>query len=160
MNYQKYYNSQISQEGGKIDYKTYYLNQQTGSGLPVFSGYSNHRGYGQYGQGGIFRALYNWILPLLRSHAVPLLKESGKVVGAEVLKSATNIANDAILGNNVKDSVKENLSGSLNRLSEKANQSLFQKGNGYKRINKRKRNFHNLLAKTFKHKKLIDVFDK
>jgi hypothetical protein len=88
--------------------------------------------------------LYNWILPLLRSHAVPLLKESGKVVGAEVLKSATNIANDAILGNNVKDSVKENLSGSLNRLTEKANQSLFQKEDGYKRINKRKRNFHNI----------------
>ncbi len=102
--------------------------------------------------------MFNWILPLLRSHAVPLLEESGK--GAEVLNSATNIANDAILGNNVKNSVKENLSGSLNRLSEKANQSLFQKGNGYKRINKRKRNFHNLLAKTFKHKKLIDVFDK
>ena len=47
MNYQKYYNSQISQEGGKIDYKTYYLDQQTGSGLLVFSGYSNQRGYGQ-----------------------------------------------------------------------------------------------------------------
>jgi hypothetical protein len=26
MTYQKYYKSQISQEGGKIDYKTYYLN--------------------------------------------------------------------------------------------------------------------------------------
>jgi hypothetical protein len=128
MNYQKYYNSQISQEGGKIDYKTYYLNQQIGSGLPVFSGYSNQRGYGKYGQGGIFRALYIWILPSLRSNAVPLLKES-KVAGAEVLKSGTNIANDAILGNNVKDSVKKNLSGSLNRLSEKANQSLFQNEN-------------------------------
>jgi hypothetical protein len=58
--------------------------------------------------------LYNWILPLLRSHAVPLFKESEKVVVAEVLKSATNIANDAILGNNVKDSFKDNLSGSLN----------------------------------------------
>jgi hypothetical protein len=69
MNYQKYYNSQISQEGGKIDYKTYYLNQQTGSGLPVFSGYSKRgwsicyqRGDGQYVQGGIFRDLYNWII--------------------------------------------------------------------------------------------------
>jgi hypothetical protein len=99
-------------------------------------------------------------IPLLRSQAVPLLEESGKVVGAEVLKSASNIANDAILGNNVKDSVKEHLSGSLNRLTEKANQSLFQKGNGYKRVNKRKRNFHNILTKTFKHKILIDVFDK
>ena len=109
MDYQKYYNQQISQEGGRIDYKNYYLDQLTGSGLPVFMGYGNQRGHGQYGQGGIFRALYNWILPLFKTHAIPLLKEGGKVIGTEVLKSSTNVANNAIIGN------KENFAKSLNR---------------------------------------------
>jgi hypothetical protein len=69
----------------------------------------NHRGHGQYGRGGIFRALYYWILPLLKIHAIPLLKEGGKVIGTEVLKSATNEANDALVENNVKTSLRENL---------------------------------------------------
>jgi hypothetical protein len=160
MDYQKYYNQQISQEGGRIDYKNYYLDQLTGSGLPVFMGYGNQKGHGQYGQGGIFRALYNWILPLFKTHAIPLLKEGGKVIGTEVLKSATNVANDAIVGNNVKTSLKENFAKSLNRLSEKANESLLQRGKGYKRVNKRKVKFHNFNPHKFKPRKLIDVFDK
>ena len=38
MDYQDYYNSQLHQDGGKIDYKNYYHNQLKGSGLPVFTG--------------------------------------------------------------------------------------------------------------------------
>jgi hypothetical protein len=104
--------------------------------------------------------LYNWILPLFKTHAIPLLKEGGKVIGTEVLKSATNVANDAIVGNNMKTSLKENFAKSLNRLSEKANESLLQRGKGYKRVNKRKVNFHNFNPHKFKPRKLIDVFDK
>ena len=97
---------------------------------------------------------------LFLTHAIPLLKEGGKEIGTELLKSATNVANDAIVGNNMKTSLKENFAKSLNRLSEKANESLLQRGKGYKRVNKRKVKFHNFNPHKFKPRKLIDVFDK
>ena len=82
MDYQDYYKSQLQQDGGKIGYKNYYYNQLRGSGLPVFTGYPNQKGYGL---GGVFRQLFNWFAPLIKTHALPLLKKGGEVVGTEVL---------------------------------------------------------------------------
>ena len=137
MDYKDYYLNQI-QDGGKVDYNSYYINQLKGSGLPVFVGYPNQRGYGI---GGFFRRLSNWIVPIFKTHGIPLLKKGGEAVTSELLKSATNIAADAFSGKNIKDSTKENLSNSLNNLSEAAKTNLSklsnnQNGKGYKRLRK------------------------
>ena len=95
MDYKNYYMKQLVQEGGKIDYNSYYRNQLNGSGLPVFTGYPHQRGHGL---GGFFKQLFNWFVPLAKTHALPLLKKGGEIVGTEVIKSATNIANDALAG--------------------------------------------------------------
>ena len=149
MDYKDYYINQIDQRGGKIDYKNYYESQFRGSGLPVFTGYPNQRGHGL---GGFFRQLFNWFVPIVKTHAVPFLKKGGEIVGTEVLKSATNVANDVIAGKNIKNSAQENFSNALNNLSEKATVSL--KGGGYKRKGK-----SIFKPKKFKHRRLIDVFD-
>ena len=122
MDYKDYYINQIDQRGGKIYYNE---SQFRGSGLPVFTGYPNQRGHGL---GGFFR---QWFVPIVKTHAVPFLKKGGEIVGTEVLKSATNVANDVIAGKNIKNSAQENFSNALNNLSEKATVSL--KGGGYKR---------------------------
>ena len=156
MDYKDYYLNQL-QDGGKVDYNTYYNNQLKGSGLPVFVGYPNQRGYGI---GGFFRRLSNWIVPIFKTHGIPLLKKGGEAVTNELLKSASNIANDAFSGKNIKDSAKENLTKSINNLSDTAKTNLSklsQNGNGYKRLRKGLK--FNKEPKKFKFRRLIDVFD-
>ena len=152
MNYKEYYKNQLEQFGGQIDYKNYYEQQLNGSGFPVFAGYPNQRGHGL---GGFFKQLYNWFVPIVKTHAIPFLKKGGEIVGNEVIKSATNVANDAIAGKNIKNSAQENFTNSLNNLSQKATESL--KGRGYKR--KRKISLKTFKPKKFKQRRLIDVFD-
>jgi hypothetical protein len=53
-----------------MNFKEYYENQ-AGSGFPVFTGYANQKGHGL---GGIFRTIYKFILPLFKTHALPVLK--------------------------------------------------------------------------------------
>ena len=162
MNYKEYYQNQIP-DGGKVDYHQYYTNQLKGAGLPVFTGYPNQRGHGI---GGFFRRLSNWIMPIFKSHGIPLLKKGGEAVATELLKSVTNIATDTLTGKNIKKSAKENLSNSLNNLSKSAQENLSrfskqldeekQNGKGYKRRYKLKNNHQ---PKKFKFRRLIDVFD-
>jgi len=159
MDYKDYYSNQIN-EGGKADYYDYYNNQLKGSGMPVFVGYPNQKGYGV---GGFFRRLSNWIIPLFKSHGIPLLKKGGEAVTNELLKSATNIAADTFQGKNIKNSAKQNLSNSLESLSNSVKQNLSklssdnQAGNGYKRSKKFK--LKSKEPKKFKYRRLIDVFD-
>lgn len=137
-----------------MNYKAYYENQ-IGSGLPVFAGYANQRGHGL---GGIFRKLSSFILPLLKTHALPFLKRGGEAIGNEVIKTASNIATDAISGKNLEKSAKENFQEAVNNLSQKA-KNVLQSGSG-KKIVKRKRSFDSSFKKPkLKYRRLKDIFD-
>lgn len=76
------------------EYIDYYLNQ-SGYGLPVYSGTRIQRGYGL---GGFFASLFR--------SALPLIKRGAKVVGRELLRTGVGVARDALKGENVKDSAK------------------------------------------------------
>lgn len=77
------------------DFYDHYYVQQAGGGLPVYGGVISQKGHGLGSiLGGLFRG------------AIPLLKNVGKVVGRQVLKSGLNVANDVVSGANVKKSLK------------------------------------------------------
>ena len=49
------------------------------------------------GIGSMFKSFARWILPVA-THVVPVLKDAAKFVGSEAIKTAANIATDAIDG--------------------------------------------------------------
>lgn len=102
-----------------MDFNKYYVDQASGK-YPVFRGSYSQRGYGL---GNVFRQLISWAIPLLKEHALPLVRD----VGREVIHNVAGIATDVIDGRNIKESAKEKIKTSLQKL---------QKGNG---IQKRKR---------------------
>ena len=109
-----------------MDYLKYYENQ-TGGGLPVFRGAKIQKGYGL---GNLFRSFYRWIQPILKTHALPVLREGAKTLGSETVKAVANVATDAIHGRSIEDAVKERTQEYFNNLSNK------QSGSGYKRKKK------------------------
>lgn len=103
-------------------YKNYYLNQaqQKGGHLNVFHGARNQKGYGL---GSIFRGLYRW--------AIPHIKSGAKTIGQRALKEGVGVAQDVLDGQNITDSVVnrgKKVIGSLN--SQDATRA--QRGNGRK----------------------------
>jgi hypothetical protein len=139
-----------------MNYKEYYENQ-AGSGFPVFTGYANQKGHGL---GGIFRTIYKFILPLFKTHALPVLKRGGEVLGSEAIKAVSNIANDVITGKNIHQSTKDNVKDAINNLSQKAQSSLQEGGR------KRKKNMGKKIKNSFiqpkiskKIRRLKDIFD-
>lgn len=139
-----------------MDYENYYANQAINK-IPVFEGYRIQRGYGL---GGVFRRLFKWIIPIVKQHAVPVVK----TVGHEVIKGATNWAKDALKGKNFKESANQRLEETLNELSHKAG---VMKGDGLGsdintpiKINKRKRKIKLILNSKIRRKRKVDIFDK
>lgn len=136
-----------------MDFKSYYLNQATGS-FPVFEGVYNQRGYGL---GGIFRKLFKWVMPIVRKHAIPVVK----TVGNEVIKGASNLAKDAIKGKNIKESAQKRLDETLNELSTRAGVMNGEGLGSYDNtpINRvKKRKLKNILKSKTKKKRLVDIF--
>ena len=130
-----------------MNYKQYYENQAGSGAYPVFTGYANQRGHGL---GGIFKSFYRFILPIFKTHALPLLKKGGETLGTEAIKAASNIATDALKGKNVETSASENIQEAIKNLSEKVS----QRGDGkYKRKRIKKIN-------QTKVRRLKDIFDK
>ncbi len=64
---------------------------------------------------------------MAKTHVVPVLKVAAKFVGSEAIKTAENIATDAINGKELNESVKERAKESIGSLSEKT-QAIIQKG--------------------------------
>jgi hypothetical protein len=141
-----------------MDYKRYYENQ-AGSGMAVFRGYANQRGHGL---GGIFRTLFNYIMPIFKTHALPVLKQGAKIVGTEAIKTASNIAHDAIKGRNIKEASREHLKDAIDALGAQA-QTHLQTGSGSKKKRKYKqmnieRNY--IFKKPqYKNRRVRDIFD-
>lgn len=111
-----------------------YYQTQSGSGLPVFHGSKYQRGSGL---GNIFKSFYRWIVPVLKTHALPVLKDGAQVVGTEALRTFKNIANDTLDGEQFKSSLKRRTKEAVNSLTDRAEEAL-QTGNGYKRRRKRR----------------------
>lgn len=135
-----------------MDFKSYYLNQ-AGNGLPYFQGSPYQRGYGL---GGIFRNIFKWVMPIVREHAFPIAKSVGK----ELFRTATNVAQDTLNGNDPKESVKHRLKESIRNISEKIHQGegfILKPGLNINRRKKRK----SFTKKSKKAKKrILDIFDK
>ena len=98
-------------------------------------------------------------MPLFKTHALPVLKKGAEVVGTEAVRTAANIANDAISGRNFKEATRERLNEAVNSLSTKAQES-FQSGSGRKRkrtLNSRKTFISKKTRKGFR--RIRDIFD-
>lgn len=138
-----------------MDFNNYYLNQA--NGYPVFRGASFQRGYGL---GSVFRRFISWAIPLLKEYGLPIAKSIGK----ELVTSAATVANEAIDGKDIKESAKEKIIDSLEKLKTQKGNGLkrkkrttkkkvkHQKGNGLKRKRKNKKNKPNKTRK-------LDIFD-
>lgn len=131
-------------------YENYYL-EQSGSGLPVFTGYRGQRGHG----------LGSLLSGLFRS-AMPMIRRGLATFGKHALKTGLDIANDVVAGDSLKSSAKSRIPEGIKRLAMQEN-FIPQTGSGRKRrIKKRK---GKQPAKKFKHshsvrrKKHRDIFD-
>lgn len=134
-----------------MDFKSYYLNQ-AGNGLPYFVGSPYQKGYGL---GGIFRNIFKWIMPIVREHALPV----AKTVGKELLRTATNVAQDTLDGEEIGQSTKKRLKESFKNISDKIHQGQGLKLKPGLTIKSRKQK--SLLQKKKKVKKrILDIFDK
>ncbi len=79
----------------------------------------------------MFKSMFRYIAPLFRTHALPVLKRGAQVIGSEMIKTASNIATDAIKGQNLKDSFQNHSSSAIENLANQA-QSKLQSGSGRK----------------------------
>lgn len=138
-----------------MDFNSYYINQA--NGYPVFRGASFQRGYGL---GNVFRRFMSWAIPLFKEYGLPLVKSMGK----EIVTNAASVANDAIEGKNIKESAKEKIIDSLEKLKQ-------QKGSGLKKktsnLNKKSEEQKTKTKKRRKKqkqksnkKRKLDIFDK
>jgi hypothetical protein len=82
-----------------------------------------------------------------KTHVVAVHKDAAKFVGSEAIKTAANIATDAIDGKELNESVKERAQESNGSLSEKT-QALLQKGGN-------ENNIEEIMKKRKRSKKMI-----
>ena len=87
-------------------YESYYTNQ-SGNGLPVFSGSRGQRGHGLGSiLGGLFRS------------ALPMLKRGLAAFGKHALKTGLDIANDVVSGDQFKESAKRRIPEGIKRFAQ------------------------------------------
>ena len=130
-----------------MDWNSYYM-QQAGGGLD----YNYFRGnvYQQgKGLGKMFSNLFKWVVPLIKTHAIPKIEMGLKSVGREFLSSAANIATDVVNGRDLKESARENVNNSLNNVKGNIERSL--EGSG----KKRKTSFQKAIKANKKFKKFV-----
>jgi len=127
-----------------------YINNLSGGQLdekPFYKGTQFQKGYGI---GDQFRRFFRWIVPIFKKHAAPTIEKGLKKIGEESINSLSNIAKDIISGKNASESIKDNVSNSIDNLKEAAESTL--KGEGLKRKRKKSKIFF------IKKNKLNDIF--
>lgn len=132
-----------------MDYYEHFKNQE-GSDLPLFRGYANQRGHGL---GNWFRSFFRFVVPMLKKHAVPVLKKGATIIGTEAIKTAANIATDKIAGKSFEDTGKERLNEGIEQVKNNWNS---QKGSGKRKFKKKQ---ISLNRKQKKFRRLKDIFD-
>ena len=136
-----------------MDFKEYYL-KQAGSGQPYFHGSPYQKGYGL---GGIFRRIFKYIMPIVRVNALPV----AKTIGKELIRTASNVVNDSLGGQDMKTSTMKRFSETLRNLSDNISP---HEGEGFTlrpgmSINSHKRK-KNKTKKKISKKRILDIFDK
>jgi hypothetical protein len=144
-----------------MDFENYYSSQAK-EAIPVFRGAPYQRGSGF---GSVFKKIFRWIIPIIKEHALPVVKSAGK----EALKTALNIANDTIDGKDFVSSAKQQVKNSLNKFSNqygngKAKKKAKKKALFKKTQNKKKTSqlIQNKITKpnfSNKKKRKLDIFD-
>ena len=108
-------------------YEEYYLNQ-TGRGMAAFTGARYQRGHGL---GNMLRSLTKF--------AIPFLKKGAKAVGKQAMKTGMNIAQEVLLGQNIKKAAKRHLSQGLTELvTQQGRDRHIRRGPPGERIKRRK----------------------
>jgi hypothetical protein len=130
-----------------MDYENYFKEQSTA--FPIYKGVRYQRGNGL---GNLFKRFFRWIIPIVKEHAVPVLKDVGKKVGESVLTGTTNFAKDALEGKDIKDSAKNRFEQTTQDLKSK----FSLKGKGINN-HKRKKKLIKSISRTKKRK--LDIFD-
>lgn len=100
-----------------MDFKARKISSQHGSGL-----------------GGMFHKFFKWIVPIVKSHALPIVESGAKAIGDEFFKSTADVATDVIQGENLKKSAQVRFGTAVRNLKRRAEQSLA--GHGIKKIKK------------------------
>lgn len=108
-------------------YEDFYCSQG-GHGLPVFVGGRNQRGYGI---GSFFSGLGRMVLPWLKTGGKALLREG--------VSTGLHVANDALSGRNLGESIKDRASSAGKRLLGQAIDHISQEGGGIGRRGRMKR---------------------
>jgi hypothetical protein len=101
--------------------KDHFLRQQRGGNIAGFRGSRMKSGYGI---GSIFKSLARY--------AIPLFKQGAKVVGKRALQAATEVGQDVLQGNNVKEAFKSRGKQAVSDVAKKV-----MTGNGRKKSIKR-----------------------
>lgn len=123
-----------------MKYSDYYINQvnktlQFGAGK-VFKGGFYQRGYGL---GNIFNSLkkgVSWLLPILKTHALPALKSGAETLGRQLVKTASDKVNDNLDGIPMEDSFKNRSVEGINTLKNKVIHHLSGSGKKRKKFKK------------------------
>ena len=132
-----------------MDYYQHFKNEEA-SDFPLYRGNRNQRGHGL---SNWFRSFFRFIFPILKKHAVPVLKKSATIIGTEAIRTAANVATDKIAGKKFEESGRERLNEGIDQIAKKWKE---QKGAGKRKFVKNQISLHR------KHKKLRrlkDIFD-
>jgi hypothetical protein len=73
-------------------------------GMPIYYGARYQKGMGL---GSMIKNFFRWIMPVVKTHAVPILKDAAKYEGSEALKSATSLTTDAHVGIKINETFIE-----------------------------------------------------
>ena len=119
----------------------------------VYRGASFQRGYGL---GGTFRRFFNWIIPIVKKHALPAIESGAKFVGKTALSSAGDFVKDVASGKNIKEAAQDRIETAVSAIKEKAENSL--EGKGINRGRKFKK-YTFIQKKKQKTQHLKDIFD-
>jgi hypothetical protein len=140
-----------------MNFENYYSSQAK-EAIPVFRGAPYQRGSGF---GSVFKRIFRWIIPIIKEHALPVVKSAGK----EALKTAVNIANDTIDGKDFVSSTKQQVKNSLNKFSNQygngkaKKKALFKKTQNKKKTSQLIRNKITKPNFLNKKKRKLDIFD-
>jgi hypothetical protein len=97
--------------------------------LPMFRGARNQRGNRL---GNWFRSFFRYVVPLLKKHAVPVLKKGANIIGTEAVKTAANVATDKIAGKIFEEACRTRVNEGLENISKQWK----KKGSGKRKKNK------------------------
>jgi hypothetical protein len=125
------------------------MNNNIYRGQALMSGYGVQRGYGL---GNTFKRFMRWVVPLYKRYAQPKLESGLRELGRTAVSTASNIANDAISGRNVKEAAEEHINTAVDSIKDKVEKTLEGKGI------KRKKKFKKFVVLK-KKSKFKDIFD-